>query len=424
MKLKIRSDVISNLKHILEKKITFNYRFGNKFRTGFSSSLNIWDYKCLKEFLEFKYSFRHTKVGKRYYKQICDLGFIRESHVILYEIKEDEGDDYIINTFETEKYDIKLITKTGEYQVEIKLRYKPETISDIFEPVKFLYGIFKSRISLVIDNKDKIIEEYNCLFEKNQKSPWISPQGLNFINIDNFKTLKDYIVMPLWQGVKYMLFLSSKGAYMISKREIFVVDFENVPEQLQGSVVVGYWYNKKFTVNDILVFGLKDIRKLSLLKRFEHLLKVSKLFPFCVMINFFNRNIYHYATLLLQKHDGVIFYPIKANYTNDKVFIYQPVEKIGIKFRVQNSFNSKFQTFCLTCGNNNDFFNGTKEYPYKYLIALSIEDRDFIGTVDDNTVFEFRWESDCFMPYVCAPKNSISSSNFSKKAWQYINNPI
>lgn len=422
MKLKIHSDIISKLKHVLEQNYNFHFRFGNKFRNGFSPFLNSWDYKCIKDFMEVKYSPIHTKVGKRYYTQICDLGFIQDRQVILTQIAEEKGEDYTIDTFKTEKYDIKLIKNNDEYQVEIKLTDKPENITELFSPVKFLYGIIKSRISPIIDNKDKIIEDYNSLFGKIQETPWIVPQGINFIDKIQIKTIQDYVVMPICKGIKYILYLSSTGAYMISKRQIFIVDVDIVPVQLHGSVVTGYWYNKKFTTIDILRFGLKDIRGHSLLKRFKHLVLVSELFPFCVMIQFIIKDIYKNTKILLKKYDGVIFYPIKANYMNDKVFIYQPVEKVGINFKVEKYVSNGFHTFGLKCGNNNDFFIGSTEYPLKYLIPLSKEDQDFIGPLDNNTVFEFRWESDGLMPYVRVPKNSTSTRTFSKKAWSYINN--
>jgi hypothetical protein len=45
-------------------------------------------------------------------------------------------------------------------------------MKQLFEPVKFLYGLFKSPVEELDDTKE-IIESYNSMFKKKQDTPWM-----------------------------------------------------------------------------------------------------------------------------------------------------------------------------------------------------------------------------------------------------------
>jgi hypothetical protein len=423
MKLTIRSDIIAILKQLLKQDYEHKLRFlfGKMFRTGFVPYLNRWDHQCVKKALESRYSATRTRVGTRSYTELCDIGFVTDRRVILSEVKEEEGDDIAITAFHIGKYDVVLVRSQRDYQVEIELTHQPSTVKDLFDPVKFVYGLFTQSVQNVTETKS-VIEEYNILFKRTQDTPWIVPQGLRFLDEKQLVTMRDYVVMPMRRGEKYMLFLSHSGAYLLSKREILLVD-RDVPSSLYNTVVSGDWYENTFTAYDIARIGDNDVRRKSLLQRVKHLRVVSVRFPFCEMVRYYRGNLGKHTEELLLEHEGVIFAPIHANYMNDRVFLYQPVENVGIKFKLDERVKCGFHTFALKTGVNENLFTGVDKLPYEPFIPLSKEDRDFIGPLN-NTVFEFRWESDGLMPYVHAYENESTTSKFAQQAWVYINDPL
>lgn len=424
MKLTIRSDVIENISNLLKQDYEYNLRFlfGKMKRSGFMPCISRWDHNCVREALEIKYSATRERVGPRIPSNICDIGFITDRHIVLSHLKEEEGDGVALTAFHVGTYDVILLRTQHEYQLEIKFTQKPLNIKEIFEPIKFLYNLFRKSITKVDDTSVKsIINEYNTLFNREQITPWIVPQGLLFLDETQITNMKDYIVMPMQQGKKCMLCLFKSGAYLISKKDIFRVNYKEVSHSLHNSVVMGYWHDNLFTGCDIVLVGGIDIRNKSFLCRMKQLRIVSIRFSFCETVTFYNDNISEYTEKLLETYEGVIFVPNHANYMNNRVFLYQPVENVGIKFRLEEYFKHGFTTYTLMT--DNELFGGTKEFHYESTIPLSHNDRKFIGPLN-NTIFEFRWESDGFMPYMHSYDNESSTKNFALDAWKYINNPL
>lgn len=425
MKLVIRSDIIENLKYLLQQDYQYKLRllFGKMFRTGFVPYLNHWDYKYIKKILKSKYSSSRTRVGNRSYKEIYDIGFVTDRQIILSEIKENEGDEIDIITFHiVENYNVILIQSQRDYQVEIEFIQQTLTLNELFDSIKFLYSLFKNPLTILNEPKS-VIEEYNNLFNKKQDKPWIIPQSLRFLEEKQLVELKDYVVMPMYRGNKFILYLSQSGAYLISKYKIFYLN-QSIPDSLYNTVVSGDWYEKSFTAYDIICIGNTNVCRKSFIQRMKYLRIVTTQFPFCKMVKYYRieKNIED----LLNKNEGVIFTPIRANYMNNRTFLYQSVENVGIKFKLEEKIECGFQTFVLktlSFGSNEDLFTGIKDLPYGPFIPLTKEDKKFIGPLN-NTIFEFRWDNDSLVPYTRAYENKISNSKFSKEAWFYINNPI
>jgi hypothetical protein len=424
MKLTIRSDIITTLTKLLKQDYgrKFRFSFGKMIRSGFIPYLNYWDYKCIKESLESKYSTTRKRIGNRIQKELCDIGFVTNRRIFLSEVTEEEGENVAITAFHIGgKYDIVLLRTRREYQVEIELIQQPLTLKDMFDPIKFLYGLFNNPIVEIKETKN-IIQEYNTLFNKSQDTPWIVPQGLRFLQENQLATMKDYMVMPMRRGKKYMLYLIESGAYLISKTEIFRVE-KDVPKSLYNTIVMGDWYENSFTGYDIVSIGNTDVRKRSLVQRIKQLRIVTIRFPFCEVIKCLSGDLGKHTQELLKEYDGVIFAPNRAHYTNDRVFLYQPVENVGIKFKIEERSECGFSSFTLKTGAHSDSFVGTNEFPYESSIPLSCEDRNFIGPLND-TVFEFRWESDGLMPYMRSYEHETSTTKFANQAWNYMNNHL
>lgn len=426
MKLTIRADIVSNLKKTLlkreySKKIRF--LFGKMYRSGFTPYLNSYDYNCIKNSLFGKFHNTTIRTGIRHYTMLYDINFVNERRIMIGTVEEEIGDENTIIIFHINTFDIILIQCNRKYQVEIELMNKPCNIQQLFEPVKFLYGLFNYPIEeLDVKNKKEIIYSYNSLFQCKQDNPWIVPQGQKFLNKKILGLLtRDYILMPMIKGDRYMLYISEHGSFLISKRIIYRIKL-NTPKSLYNTVVLGKWYEKSFIGYDIPIISGTDIRKKSLLRRLKSLHLVSIRFPFCEMTKYYIHNLADNVNRLLVSYEGVIFAPIRANYMNDRVLLYQEVENVGINFKVKVHKKYGFTTFTLTTGINNDTFIGSDNLPYESNIPLSREDREFIGILEHNKTIEFRWESDGFMPYM--HYNQVSTTKFARQAWEYINDPI
>ena len=121
-------------------------------------------------------------------------------------------------------------------------------------------------------------------------------------------------------------------------------------------------------------------------------------------------------------YDGIIFAPVRANYTNNRTYIYQRMENISIFFKVSHNY-LRYKTYTLKTGNKEEVFNGTKTYPFFNTIPLALEDREFIGASND-CVIEFKWDSSCFIPVSYSNTGCPTNTDIAKSIWLYINEPV
>lgn len=428
MKLLIHSSIIQLLNEIIQEDYNYNLHlsFGKMYRSGYKPYLNKMDYQYVKKLLIKDYPSLMVRVCKRKCIDLYDLDFILNHRVFLSKVDEEmfdinDGINIIdgieIITFKIDKYDILLLkTKDEEYSVEIEFVIKPTTIQDIFDPIKFLYSLFISPLPFIKD-PTKLIQNYNDLFKIIQDTPWICQQSPKYIGINDIDNLTEYIMMPIMKSEKYMLYLSNQGAYLISNNVILLVDKE-VPKSLYNTVIMGEWYENTFTGYDIIFFGSIDVRKMSLVRRLKKLFLVNQEFSFCEVVNYFHNDIACNINILLLKYEGVIFAPNKANYINDRTFLYQKIETIAINFELIKQTICGFNTYILKTLKDQVFI-GTEDIPFGPNIPLSFDDCKFIGNNVGKVYYQFRWDSDSFRPY--QKVSQPSSSSEAIKAWIYIN---
>lgn len=426
MKLSIHTKIITELNSLLKEEYTvpLRFAFGKLWRTGFSPFLNHWDYNCLRDKLAGKYPTSQFRTGQRKHQKICNAGYVVDRHLLLCTVKEDySGEDMSVTVFRLPEYNVVLIRRKCAYQVEIEFTNKPLNIKDLFEPVKFIYGLIDNiTVPVSDDMSQKITLEYNNLLDREQKTPWMIPQGMHFLCEDLLGLLTDYVVTPMYRGKKYMLYLCEFGTFLISKKEILHVE-KSVPRSLYQTIIVGDWHEKSFVGYDIAFISGRDVRKKSYLQRAKSLRVVSIRFPFCKMVRFYRNRLHEHVSELLNDYRGVIFMPVKANFTNNRIFIYQLVENVGVRFKLDYSEECGYSTYTLKTGMYQDLFLGTSEFPFSSHIPLTQEDKEFIGPLQ-NTVFEFRWEGNNWLPYVQVHEHEVSSSKFACQAWEYINKPL
>lgn len=428
MKLIVHSSIIQTLNEVIQDKYEYNLHlsFGKMYRNGYIPYLNQMDYQRVKTLLVKDYPSLLVKVSNRKCIDLHDLNFILNRRVFLCRV--DDGEMIDVNdginnitgieiiTFNIDNYNILLLkSHNGEYGVEIEFVKKPNTIQDIFNPIKFLYSLFIS--PMLVEDPSKLIKNYNDLFKKIQDTPWIPPQGLNYIDNKDIDDLNDYIVMPMRRSEKYILYLSNEGAYLISTIGILHLD-EEVPKSLYNTVIMGEFYENTFTAYDIIFMNNIDVRKMSLIKRLKKICLVNEDFSYCKIVSYFPNNLSCNINMLLLEYEGVIFAPDKCNYINDRTFLYQKIENVSINFELVKRTISGFNTYILKTLKD-EVFVGTEDIPFGPNIPLSFDDSKFIGNNVGKVFFEFRWDSDSFRPYqrVSHP----SSSDEAIKAWIYIN---
>jgi hypothetical protein len=429
MKLTLRTDIISEISKILCNKTSTNLLIllGTMNRDFFHHSLCKYDFNSLKGEISNKYI--KTKISYHSFELIYDIGFVNNYFLRLCRkqknIKENqkigsELESYKIN----DSYDIIFSCKNEDYSIFIKFNEKPKDIKEFFDSVKYIYEIIDKTPLKICNNFKEVMTNFNRLFNKNLLSyPYIVSQGLNFIDKNTVKDIVEHVVMPMGKGNKIILYLSSNGAYLISKKNILKIQETKVSEKLYDTVIMGYWYKKTFVGYDILFMSGVDVRKKSLLKRMVFLSIICKYFSFCNMVEYYFENIAERTEKLLETNDGVIFSPIKANFSNNRVYLYQPIEKVGIVFKLE--LYTKFNTYNIYINNNNrlELFTGSEKFPYKNSIPLCKEDRQFIGPVK-NSFFEFRWECDSFIPYKQVSEEENIQEIPVVQVWDYINNPV
>jgi len=411
MKLTIRSDTVSKIQSILKngKPALLSLSFGKMKRAGFSKFISDWDVACLRSELERSDFDKTTCKIKEYETVICDIGFVDPNHILLYsdgkETKE-YGDLYSDGS----KYSIIL----GKNSIDIGFLKTPTTLAEFFNPVKVVYSAFKQK--LVKNEGPSIIYMFNSLWDKKQDFPWLLKQGVNYLKRGD--SLDDYIVCPFTNGIKYSLFLWDKCAYFVTGSYTYKLDVK-APSSLNNSVIIGYWYENKFTAYDIVFYKGKNVQKVSLPSRLKRLHNVEKIFPFCKSVEYLMDDLEKDTAFLLKKHKGLIFSPKHANYVNNRTFIYKSIETTTINF----SIVKKGCVYSLKTGKECSSFQGSPEYPFGHTTPLTLEDQKFVGFIP-NSVFKFRWKNNGLVPLERSTSGIPTSTKNSKKIWNYINNPL
>jgi len=424
MKLVVQADSIKELNKLLSEDFSYNLylTFGKMYRSGYVPYFSEWDYYCIKKSLTHQYKPIVSTVGNRNHAQLCNINYVNQYNIVICKLEEQDGNQYEKIIFHVnDKYDVIMINSKQKYEVEIKYIERPQTTADIFTPVKFVYSLLTTPVSIVEDTTS-VIKDYNLIFGKLQDTPWIVPQGLKFIKEEHFEDItKEYCVFPVINGNKCTLYLSTLGVFLFYDSNIFTIKDQQVPDSLYGTIISGIWYENNFTGYDIVRVGELDVRKKSLLKRMKYLESVSKQFLICKVVEYFSDNLYYHTNELLSRYNGVIYAPIFANYMNDRTFVYQDISTVSINFNMSKHNKCGFNIVMLRT--SSDTFIGTEDLPYEPCIPLSRDDCSFIGNLS-NVVFEFRWDGSGFMPYQRAFDNKVSTKEYAINCWRYINNPV
>jgi hypothetical protein len=422
MKLSIRSNIVSEINSLLcdteYGSITPQYRifFGKMFRTGFIPFLNTFDYKNILKKLDEEYEkeYENKIIKTKNIIPYLNIGLISNQFIVMgtTQSEETQSEETLYSSLDKSHHIALIKNQEESYSLEIIFIIKPQNIPSFFKPIKYLLQIFSNTFEKV-QNKNNIIVEYNSLFGKNKNIPLIIRQPLKRISESFIPDLENYLAFPITRGKKYTLFLCELGAYLISRNNILKID-ETVPPQFYNTILTGDFYEKSFYCYDAIMIGGYDVRRFSLIRRRRDLNTIVTQFPFFCIIQEDS------TESIISKYNGVLYIPNRANFMNKRRYIYQPVDKIGIHFKVCSVKTNGYLVYVLKTGNKQQVFTGTDLYPSYDTIPLSQEDREFIGP--DNEIFEFRWMNDGFVPF----SYSCTTTSFkqSKNLWKNINEPL
>lgn len=415
MKLSIRSDTVHNLTKVLQN----NYEsklcivFGNMQLKGFTQRISEWHYNCIETYIT---NTEHIEcMDSVDYTPVQDIGFINHYHIFLTE-NIDTIDKIPCLVLEQKNFVIKLFSAIK--QVKIEFPEKPNSVASVVEPIKTIYEMLTPQFKeLPLQPTTGI---YNSLFDKKQDLPWILPQALQILKREDLETLHDYMVAPSGDGNMYTMYISDTNVYMISQYSVAEIN-QVFPKELKYTVSHGYWDDTSFTGYDVSMISGVNICKFSLTKREKALQNISSQLSFFKAAKYYNTNIIENASILLKTNNGVIFAPIKANYMNNRTYIYTPVDKISIHFYV-NTVKCSYNMYQISSGANKQVFTGSTQYPFRNIIPININHRHVIGEYPENVLVEFRWENNSFVPHNISKQNESTPPEEAKEIWEFINN--
>lgn len=397
MKISIRSSIVKILTEFLQQGYNREMRFfiGKMERTGFRPYISQNDLTSILDTVDLSSCRKESLIGKM--KVCVEIGVVQGYYIIL-------GTSEILNSH----YQTVYTSKDGLYNVtvrensiDISLINYPDSLQELFSPLK---NIFSS-----IENSKPLLKQFPKSIDIYEYSTSAHVWKLfPFMNSDCI--LDDYKVTTMMRGERSLLYLRESGVSIYQQNNSFDL-VNSVHEELYDTLIWGDWYEGKFYGYDILKYKGIDVKKKSLRKRLLCLEHISSLVSSCQLVSYYELN---NVSQLLNEYNGLMFVPTKANFVNNKTYIYQSVEKVGICFSV----NKNVDNYCLST-RNGEIFEGSIEYPFGRTIPLSWKDRLFIK---DGGNFEFRWDNNNFVPFVHS--DIIYSPVYTRLLWNYINNPL
>lgn len=427
MSIKVQQSVIKNVKNVLkDKKYKGNMAicFGKRSRSSFRPFLSIWEQNLLRD--KFPFSVVRRRINSS--QHICDLGYISGYEMQLCLISDEDnergnsdGDNCDGDNCEEysvdESHNIRLVNG-GMYLIFHK---NPENIKTIFEPVKHVLSNFKP-VLRKLELENNYIKLYNMLFGKSIDKPLIFPKWDHYLSEKILCELKEekYLVSPMYKGERAILFIYKERFILFSANSQYILS-EKADPSLSNTVLSGEWYDNKFSAYDIAMCQGKDIRKYSLSYRYKILIKIFPISSIVQRIEYKEcneKNICSFA-----KNGGVIFSPVRANFVNNRTYIFQEIEDVNFSFHIQPVSNI-VTTFALFTGKDKQSFNGTTLYPYMSSIPITKSDQRFMGPITGESAFQFKWIDSNFVPCCQVNLLDVLSTRETKKRWNYINNIV
>jgi hypothetical protein len=415
MKLTIRTDVIRKIEALLtqEGRGPLYLCFGRTTRSGFEVFTSAYEVDCIKR-LAPTYPKHRYMTGWRSFKWECDAGDVLHRRLLLASADIKQGNDVTVTSFAAEGFNVLLVHDGVRYGLELEFPEAPRSVDCVFAAVKFVYGQCPGLRGTVAS--PEVIQQYRSLMsDHNLHVPIRQPRFLTGQSLD---VLGCCAIMPINRGTPCTMILMSTGAFLVhADGTTHELDRVAVPSRLHNTVVVGNWWENRFEGRDVLIASNRDVTGLVFSERTDLLKTLCRHFPLCGLVPCYTTDLDFHVLRLIKTDGGVTI----VDKQSCRVYVFQPVECIGINFHVAKHGRS---TFVLRPGLKASPFAGTETYPYISFIPIAFTDREFMGPLTGDSVFEFRWESDGFMPYTRVSPDHLSTPEYANAAWGAINEDL
>ena len=216
-------------------------------------------------------------------------------------------------------YNIELsIVNEKKFECEIEYKIFNITTREIFTPI--------NEIIDVLSNYTRVLKSFNNIFGfkgSNLYFPINKPRNIKKTDCTDIK--KTHVCFDKKDGVRYLLYKSKHGTYLINKTHLIEVD-GIISEKV--SVLDCEYYDGDFVVFDILVHDDKSVIDLKFNKRYNLVKKHNyKLLKY--------RKPSHKTIESImddKNNDGVIFTPIDCSYKNNDTLKFKSSEQLTIDF--------------------------------------------------------------------------------------------
>lgn len=302
---------------------------------------------------------------------------------------------------------------------------------DFEEALKtILAPLSKGKYLCSYQERKTVIENFNGLFGKVSKNPFIVFNKPYNLKRDNLDTLENYLIFPKLDGIRYFLYINF-GIYLINSTEFLKID-NKINSSQNKTLIDGELINNIYYPFDVLFWNGEDIREKPRLKRLEC---ISELNIENLGIEIINPETNLHDGYLKFKHmkntDGIILSPNEASYHNSKTYKYKPDELQVIDFCVKKEGETGYGMYNLYVKddkNNYVQFKGNDIYPFFGCTRLTDAERRLVDLNTDkntNNVIEFKWKYDRFIPLRSrSDKTQANYINVALSIWDDINEPI
>lgn len=412
MKLTIRTDVLRNIQALLSQggRDPLYLRFGKAKRSGFEVFASVYEIDCIKKLVA-EYPKHRYMTGQRLFKQECDVGDVLHRRLVLAYADIKEGNDVTVTAFAVDGFNLLLVHDGVRYGVELEFPEPPSSVECIFSAVKFVYGRTPGLCGTVAPVGAR--HQYRALLDDH--GIHLPRHQSRFLIGNSLDVLERCAVMPIRRGIPCAMVLFNSGVFLVHADEtIYELDCATVPSRLQDTVIVGGWWENGFEGRDILIASNRNVTGVVFSERVNLLKTLCRRFPLCRRVPCYTRDLDFHALRLIKTDGGVTIIDKQCC----REYLFRPVECVGINFHVSNPGKS---TFLLKPGLKAPPFAGTRAYPYISSVPMSFTDRGFMGPLANDSAFEFRWESDGFMPYTRVDLDHLSTPEYANAAWDAIN---
>jgi len=412
MKVVVRADIVQKLHKVLSDRSVTDLclLFGRLEVAGFVPEVSPGDCRSLSS------SFQRLEDGEVCvgYETLTGGGFIHSYDVVL-------GCEKGGEVMACERYEVctdpvvELCMVAGTGRVSVRFLVCPTDL-------QVLMGVVKTVLRGMLPDLEEVggvPDGFNRLFGKIQLAPWIVPKGVHRLRHGDLECLVgEYGMADAPRGEPCTLYLST-SAYLVVHGDGACLEVPGeVPGDVQETVVWGDWFEGEFVGYDVSVYRGNDVCKYSLMRRVKILRDLEAAFRGFRVAAW----VFGVGPMALLREGGALLAPVKANYSNDRTYVYHPIDQVSVRFHLRRLDKRSYDLYEIGMGVGEGLvvFAGTETFPFHGQIPVSLEYREIVGW-PYGELFEFRWMHDGLVPYRRSRSRCSSSVEEAGEIWNFMN---